>query len=106
MSDLAPMLTVCAYTLRSTNTGMCEDLLTDAGYDPADHAAAVEAMADAADLAAVDAAYDVMREHGLKPIADQRLRLDSEPHHGHPGDSQDHGNEGDKARGQHEGGRS
>jgi hypothetical protein len=28
-------------------------------------------MAFAVDLAAVDTAYEVMREHGLKPLADQ-----------------------------------
>ncbi len=59
------------YTLQSTNRGMCDDLLADAGYDPAEHADVADAMAFAADLAVVDTAYEVMREHGLKPLADQ-----------------------------------
>jgi predicted exporter len=59
------------YSLQSTQRGMCEDLLADAGYDPDEHADVMEAMAFAADLAAVDTAYEVMREHGLKPLADQ-----------------------------------
>lgn len=65
------LLTVNDYTLRSFNTGMCEDLLADAGYDPAEHADLVEEMACAVDLAAVDTAYEVMREHGLKTLADR-----------------------------------
>jgi predicted Zn-dependent protease len=64
------------YTLESTNAGMCADLLADAGYDPAEHADVVAAMGFAADLAAVDVAYEVMREHGLKPLADQRADRD------------------------------
>ena len=65
-----------AYTLQSTNRGMCDDLLADAGYNPAEHCAVAEAMAFAADLAAVDTAYEVMREHGLKPLADQERGRD------------------------------
>lgn len=61
-------------TLRCGSEGMCQDLLEDAGYDPAEHAGAVEEMALAADLAAVDAAYEVMREHGLPTIADRERR--------------------------------
>lgn len=48
---LAMLLTVNDYTLRSFNTGLCEDLLADAGYDPAAHADLVEEMAFAVDLA-------------------------------------------------------
>jgi hypothetical protein len=55
---------------------MCEDLLSDAGYDPAEHAGTVEEMARAADEAAVDAAYDIMRERGLPTLAD-RERIDA-----------------------------
>jgi hypothetical protein len=62
------------YTLQFTSLGMCDDLLEDAGYDPDEHADIAKAMALAADLAAVDAAYEVMREHGLKPLADQEPR--------------------------------
>ncbi len=58
------------YTLESTNRGMCDDLLADAGYDPAEYRFVAEAMAFVADLDAVDAAYEVMREHGLKPLSD------------------------------------
>ena len=50
---------------------MCEDLLTEAGYDATDHAEVIEEMIRGADEAAVDAAYEVMREHGLKTLADQ-----------------------------------
>jgi hypothetical protein len=64
-------VTVNHYTLQSNQVGMCDDLLTDAGYDPAEHEDLLEEMALAADLAAVDAAYDVMREHGLKTLADR-----------------------------------
>ena len=64
------------YTLESTNRGMCDDLLADAGYDPAEHRTVAEAMAFAADLAAVDTAYEVMREYGLKPLADQEWGRD------------------------------
>jgi predicted Zn-dependent protease len=59
------------YTLQSNQVGMCDDLLTDAGYDPAEHEDLLDEMALAADLAAVDAAYEVMREHGLKTLADR-----------------------------------
>jgi predicted Zn-dependent protease len=65
------IVSINTYTLQSTQLGMCEDLLADAGYDPDEHAGVVEAMAFAVDLAAVDTAYEVMREHGLKPLADQ-----------------------------------
>jgi len=65
------IVSVNTYTLQSAQLGMCEDLLADAGYDPDEHADVAEAMAFAADLAAVDTAYEVMREHGLKPLADQ-----------------------------------
>ena len=67
------LLTVNDYTLQSFNTGMCEDLLADAGYDPAEHADLIEAMVFAVDLAAVDTAYEVMREHGLKTLADREI---------------------------------
>ena len=62
------------YTLQFTSLGMCDDLLEDAGYDPREHADVAMAMALAADLAAVDVAYEVMRERGLKPLADQEPR--------------------------------
>ena len=65
------MLLPNTYTLQFTSLGMCDDLLEDAGYDPDVHADVAKAMALAADLAAVDTAYEVMREHGLKPLADQ-----------------------------------
>jgi hypothetical protein len=45
-----------------------------ARQDPREHADIAKAMALAADLAAVDAAYEVMRERGLKPLADQEPR--------------------------------
>ena len=62
---------MCTYTLRSLNGGMCEDLLTEAGYDAKEQAEVIEEMIRAADEAAVDAAYEVMREHGLKTLADR-----------------------------------
>jgi hypothetical protein len=61
------------YTLQSSQIGMCDDLLIDAGYVAAEHADLAAEMALAADLAAVDAAYEVMREHGLKTLADREL---------------------------------
>ena len=67
------LLTVNDYTLRSFNMGMCEDLLADAGYDPAEHADLLEEMVFAVDLAAVYTAHEVMREHGLKTLADREL---------------------------------
>ena len=71
------------YTLQSTNRGMCDDLLADAGYDQDEHADTAEAMAFAADLAAVDVAYEVMREHGLEPLADQAVRAQLSEDEGH-----------------------
>ena len=65
------IVSVCTHTLRSLNGGMCDLLLADAGYDPEEHAEVVEEMITAADEAAVDAAYEVMREHGLKTLADK-----------------------------------
>lgn len=62
-------------TLRSSSEGMCQDLLEDAGYELAGLEGVIEEMALAADLAAVDAAYEVMREHGLPTLADrERIR--------------------------------
>jgi hypothetical protein len=66
------------YTLRSNQLGMCEDLLLDADYDLAGREDLLDEMALAADLAAVDAAYEVMREHGLKTLADREREQLSE----------------------------
>ena len=64
-------VTVNRYTLQSSQAGMCDDLLIDAGYVPAEHPGLADEMAYAADLAAVDAAYEVMRRRGLKTLADR-----------------------------------
>jgi hypothetical protein len=71
----AVIVSLSTWTLQSTQTGMCEELLADAGYDPAEHPEVVAAMAFEADIAAVDTAYEVMREHGLKTLADQEREL-------------------------------
>lgn len=65
------IVTTNTYTLQSSQIGMCDDLLIDAGYEPREHGDLAAKMALAADLAAVDAAYEVMREHGLKTLADR-----------------------------------
>lgn len=44
--------------------------LGSSGYDPDEHPEIVAEMAQALGEAAADAAYDVMREHGLKPETD------------------------------------
>lgn len=70
-ASMSDFLSLYPYTLSSTQRGMCDDLLADAGYDPAEHSEVAKAMAHAADLAAVDAAYEVMRERGLPTLADR-----------------------------------
>lgn len=70
------------YTLRSNQLGMCEDLLLDAGYDLDEREDLLDGMALAADLAAVDAAYEVMREHGLKTLADREREQRTEVRRG------------------------
>lgn len=46
------------------------DFLVSAGYDPADYPEVLAEIEQAVPEAMVDTAYDVMRDHGLRPETD------------------------------------
>jgi len=59
-----------SYTLSSTNARICEDLLTDAGYDSDEHAGSSR-NGIRGRPGSCGSRLPVLREHGLNPLADQ-----------------------------------